>query len=705
MDGLQKLFRPKSIAVIGGGEWGRNIIRNSRAIRYAGDIWPVHPVREELEGEAAYRSIPDLPGVPDAAYLAVNRHLTIAAAAELSAMGAGGAVCLASGFREAQAEDADGADLQEQLLAAAGDMILVGPNCYGFVNYLDGAALWPDQHGGAHVDTGVAIISQSSNIAMNISMQRRGVPVAYLATAGNQAQIGLSRIGAAMLADPRVTALGLHIEGIDDLRAFEALALAAREQGTPVVALKAGKSEHAQLATVSHTASLAGSDAGSRALLARLGIAQVETIPVFLETLKLLHITGPLKSNRIASMSCSGGEASLIADAAVDLAVGLPPLTRTQHSELRAALGPMVALNNPLDYHTYIWRNAAALGDTFTAMMDPDLALGVIILDFPREDRCTVRDWYDVVTGALRARSERATPMAIVATIHENMPEHEALRLLAAGIAPMCGLDEALKAIEAAAWLGQGRAWPGPLLPPSAVKSRRSLSEAGAKAALSAHGIRAPRSAEAASPADASRAAGDIGFPVVLKGRGIAHKTEAGAVALNLMSADAVRAAAGAMPANGFLVEEMITGTVAELLVGVVLDPAHGYVLTLAAGGVLTELLEDRASLLIPASRQAVETALNGLRIARVLDGYRGAAAADRDAILDCVMAVQAFVAAWQGKLEEIEINPLLCGENRAVAADALIVTGERDDRHTDQDPARGRDPRSYARPARGQCD
>ena len=673
---LSPLFRPKSIAVIGGGEWGRNIIRNSRRIGYTGDIWPVHPKRDEFEGERTYKSIADLPDVPDAAYIAVNRHLTIEAVAELSAKGAGGAVCLASGFREAQAEDASGTDLQEQLLAAAGDMTLVGPNCYGFVNYLDGAALWPDQHGGAHVDSGVAIISQSSNIAMNISMQRRGVPIAYLSAAGNQAQIGLPQIGAAMLADTRVTALGLHIEGISDIREFEDLAATAQALGKPIVALKVGRSEHAQAATVSHTASLAGSDAGSRALLSRLGIAQVDSIPVFLETLKLLHVTGPLKSNRIASMSCSGGEASLIADTAEDLSIEFPPLTDRQCTDLRAALGPMVALNNPLDYHTYIWRNAEALGNTFSAMMDPDLALGVIILDYPRQDRCTPKDWYDVTTGALRARSEKSTPMAIIATIHENMPEQECQKLLSANIAPMCGLEEALKAIEAAAWLGCQSVRAEPVLLPQVPTGSRTLAEAESKTALAVHGVRIPKSTQTDCVDLAVIAAEKIGFPVVLKGQGIAHKTEAGAVALNLTSSEDVKTAASAMPTDSFLVEEMVTQTVAELLVGVVLDPAHGYVLTLAAGGVLTELLEDRASVLIPARRSDVKATLDKLKISKVLKGYRGAAAADQDAILDAVMALQSYVISQQGKLEEVEINPLLCGQYGAVAADALIVTG-----------------------------
>ena len=162
---------------------------------------------------------------------------------------------------------------------------------------------------------------------------------------------------------------------------------------------------------------------------------------------------------------------------------------------------------------------------------------------------------------------------------------------------------------------------------------------------------------------------------MVLKGCGIAHKTEAGAVVLGLATPDAVARAAADMPAQSFLVEEMVTDGLAEVLIGVVADPAHGYVLTLAAGGTLTEILEDRVSLLVPASRADLRQALSQLRIAALLQGYRGRPAADIDSLLDAVMAVQAHVARTLP--QELEINPLICTATGAVAADALIRTGE----------------------------
>lgn len=671
MKSLNRLFRPKTIAVVGGGAWCKLVIEQCQKMGFEGQIWPVHPKAEELAGLQAYKDVSGLPAAPDATFIGVNRFATIEVVRALSERDAGGAVCFASGFLEAQAEDAEGADLQAQLLEAAGDMPILGPNCYGFINYLDGALLWPDQHGGKRVDKGVALITQSSNIAINLTMQMRGLPMAYVVTAGNQAQSGIAAIGEALLEDDRVTALGLHIEGFGDLRAFEALAAKARGLGKPIIALKVGKSAEAQAATISHTASLAGGDAGAQALLSRLGISRLDDLPSFLETLKLLHVTGPLPSNRIASISCSGGEASLAADTGHDLPVVFPPLNETQQANLREALGPMVALANPLDYHTYIWRDGPAMTRAFSAMMDPSLAMTLLIVDFPRGDRCSASDWDCAIEAAIGSRAATGANVAMVATLPELLPEDVAEQLMAAGVVPFCGLSEALAACAAAS-----TPLPPveePILLPTPTVAPDLIPEAEAKFRLADYGLRVPKSIRAKSPGAARAAAADIGYPVVLKGEGVAHKTEAGAVLLNLGSGGAVSDAANAMPAERFLVEEMVTGAVAELLVGVVKDPAHGFVLTLAAGGTLTEVLEDSTSLLIPASDAAIHAALDRLKVAKLLAGYRGQPAADRAAILRAVHSVQDYVQADPVGLEEIEINPLLCTAKEAVAADALM--------------------------------
>ncbi len=668
---LSRLLRPKNIAVVGGGDWCRLVIEQCQAMRFEGQIWPVHPKAEEIAGLPAFASVVDLPEAPDATFIGVNRMTTIDVVQQLSDRGAGGAVCFASGFLEAQAEDADGADLQNRLLKAAGEMPILGPNCYGLINYLDGALLWPDQHGGQRCSSGVAIITQSSNIAINLTMQQRSLPLAYIVTAGNQAQADISHIGIALLEDDRVSALGLHIEGIKDLRAFEALAARARALGKPIVALKVGKSDQARAATVSHTASVAGGDAGAAALLARLGIARVDDLPTFLETLKLLHVAGWLPSNRIASISCSGGEASLAADTAHGRDIIFPPLNPRQSENLRASLGPMVALANPLDYHTYIWRDVDAMTRAFAAMMDPSLAMTLLIVDFPRPDRCSAADWDCAIEATVAARQQTGANVGMVATLPELLPEDVAARLMQAGVVPFCGLSEAIKACEAAGRPAASST--EPLLLPTPTVEPNLIPEAEAKRRLSDYGLRIPISHRARTPGAARACAADIGYPVVLKGEGLAHKSEAGAVVLSLQSGGEVSDAANHMDARSFLVEEMITGTVAELLIGVVKDPAHGFVLTLAAGGTLTEILQDSASLLLPASDAMIEEALSSLRINTVLNGYRGKPAADRAAILRAIRAVEAYVLDHAEGLEEIEINPLICTPLDAIAADALM--------------------------------
>ena len=677
--GLSRLLRPASIAVIGGGAWCTNVIDQCRRIGFAGPVWPVHPTRPEIGGAAAFATLDALPGVPDAVFVGVNREATIDTIARLREMGAGGAVCFAAGFLEAEAELGDGAMMQARLLRAAGDMPIIGPNCYGFINYLDGALLWPDQHGGARCDSGVAILTQSSNIAINLSMQARGLPIAYLMTAGNQAQLGLADLGRALLADPRVTALGLHIEGVGDLRAFEALAAEAQARGKPVVALKSGRSEQARAATQSHTASLAGSGAGAAALLARLGMAQVTSLPQLLETLKLLHYAGPLPGNAVASISCSGGEASLMADTALDHDITLPPLTAGQSNALRAALGPRVALANPLDYHTFIWGDVPAMTATFAAALDGSADIGVLIADFPRPDRCDPAAWDCILAAGAEARRRVDKPLALVATLPDCLPEDIAARAVAGGLIPLAGLDDGLTAIARAAWLGRHRAPVAPLLLPGAPPNPHTLREAEAKAALTAYGLHIPRSRRATNAADLATALAGFPLPLVIKAEGLAHKSDAGGVvfARDAAGLAAAREAALAMPCTSWLIEEMIGDAVAEVLIGVVRDPAHGFVLTLGAGGVLTEILRDTVSLLLPVTGDDVTEALGRLRLAPLLAGYRGKPPADRDAILHAIMAAQDYVTANAATVEEVEINPLLCTAADAVAVDALITKGE----------------------------
>jgi acyl-CoA synthetase (NDP forming) len=681
---LARLLRPRSIAVVGGRP-AAEVIRQSDRIDFTGDIWPIHPKLDQIEGRRAYRSVSDLPGVPDAAFVAVNRGLTVEVVGELAARGAGGAICYASGFSES---GADGQDLQGALIRAAGAMPFLGPNCYGLINYLDNALLWPDQHGGLPVVRGVAIVTQSGNIGLNLTMQKRALPIAYLATLGNQASVGPSAMIAALLDDDRVTAIGLHLEGIDDPAALAAAMVRARAQGVPVIALKTGRSAAGAELTVSHTASLGGADAAVDAFFRRIGIVRVHTIPVFLETLKLLHFGGPLSGRAIASMSCSGGEAALIADAVEDGPLRFRPLDRDQAARVAATLPELVTISNPLDYHTFSWRNGPALTETFSAMMAADYDLTMLLLDFPRPDRCDDADWMvsaDAMVAAARQTGRRG---AVVATLPDAFPEERALTLAEAGIAPLFGLDDALAAAAAAAEAGDfahlGAGAPIRFDPPPRGACT-TLSEWEGKQALAGYGVPIPEGRLAATMDEALSAAIAIGFPVVVKAVGthIAHKTEMGAVRLNLKDAEAVAAAVRALLEIGdrVSVERMVPDTVAELIVGVTRDPALGPVLLVGSGGILVELVGDRALMPMPAAANEIRTALNGLKVSKLLAGYRGKPAGDIDAAVAAILAIQSFVLDNLDRLAELDVNPLMVRPAGlgVVAVDALISMGERE--------------------------
>ena len=689
MGRLSRLFRPRHIAVFGGA-WAHNVIAQLQKAGFTGEIWPVHPTKQLIAGLPAYADISALPEAPDASFIGVNRTITPQILGALSQAGAGGAVCFASGFAETSADDetlqaageASGSALQNDALDQAGDMPFLGPNCYGFVNYLDGVAIWPDEHGGTNCARGVAIITQSSNMAISLSMSKRALPLAMLATAGNQAQLDSCDIADSLLDDARITAIGLHIEGIANLQKLEALALKAREKKVPLIALKVGKSEAAQHATMSHTASLAGSDEGASALFARLGIARLTSLGGFVEALKLAHYCGVLPDYTIGSLSCSGGEASLIADAAEDSKLSFSPLTPTQKKGLADALGPLVHLSNPLDYQTYIWGDAPVMASCFAAMLEGPQSLTTLVLDPPRRDRCDDAPWYparDCLIDAVRQTGKKAV---IISTLPETLTEEFCAPALAAGIAPLMGLEDGLAAIEAMAKIGES--WQkDPALPLwhtslSEGSSPKMITENEAKSELSRYGIDVPMRIFVNGPEELSSQLGTLRYPLVVKGMGFAHKTESGAVALGITDEAALRTIMAQMAApKGYLIEEMIEGMVVELLVGIVTDPVHGAFLTVAEGGVYTELLDDKVTMSLPLRDHEVLEGLQKLRCWPKLEGYRSAKGCDVAAVVGVVQKLSQLYEAQAGQITEIEINPVICTNTRIVAVDALIAKEE----------------------------
>lgn len=682
---LQRLLHPRSIAFIGGSECAIALER-TQALGFEGRIWAVNPRRPHLGGVPTIPSITDIDGSPDAAFIALPRALTPEAVAALRALGCGGAVIYAAGF----AETGD-LDRQRALLEAADGMPLLGPNCYGFINTTARVALWPDEHALSPVERGVALVTQSGNIGCNLTMMQRGLPIAALLTLGNQADVDIAAAVDAFAQDPRITAIGLHIEGLRDPQAFAAAAARAQAAGKPVVALKTGRSPQGARIALSHTASMAGEDRICEALFERYGVARVPTLSALVETLKLLHFGGPITGRRLVSLSCSGGEAALVADLAPAHGLSFPPFSEAAARGVAATLNDLVHIDNPLDYHTFIWNQREALENTFAAAMAGGFDTALLILDTPTHPAMKPDSWLVTARAWAAAQRRVGARAVVVATLPEGMPPRLADELGAAGIAPLIGIEDAMSALAAAAAIGERYARPVAALPwPTDPTSRampddglnaattgRVVRESEAKALLARYGLVVPMTAECAL-ADAPQVAAGIGFPVVLKisDESIAHKSDVGGVALGLRSADEVTAAAGRMVALGdrVLVEQMVGGAVAELIVGVVRDPQFGFALLIGAGGVLAELITDSVTLLLPATHEDIERAVKRLRVWTLIEGHRGRKG-DPDSVLRAIVAIADFAEAHRDDLLELDVNPLLVLPDRAVAVDALIKT------------------------------
>ncbi len=661
---MNRVLKAQSAAVVGGRE-AAAVIRQLKTLKFAGDIWPVNPKRDEIEGIACYKSIADLPDAPDTAFVAVPRDRSVEIVRQLNERGAGGAVCYASGFAEVGAE---GAKFEDDLVAAAGDMPLIGPNCYGFLNYLDRVAMWPDEHGGEPVDRGVAIVTQSGNMGMNITMQQRGLPLAGLYTLGNQADVGIAHMVDTLAKDERVTAIGLHVEGLADIAVFAQAATIARLHRTPIVVLKTGRSKAAARITESHTSSLAGPDRLYDALFEKYGVARVNTLTQLLETLKFLHFAGPLDGTRIASMSCSGGEAALVADMAEDLGLEFPPMTPEHADKVRATLSEFVDVSNPLDYHTFIWGDAKATTACFTAMLSGGYDAAMLIIDFPNKLGLDPAAWYKTIRALETAANNTKACAVVVATLPECLPATARKILSDAGIAPMVGLDDCLCAIAAAAKIKAG--WSKPLEPtadllaaPLADASGHALDEQQAKSWLQDYGVPIPNHI-VCTAAGAVPAANKVGFPVVLKAVSaeLTHKSEAGGVAVGLTDDESVAAAVERMTglSETFLVEEMIYDGIAEFIVGVQPDAQFGPSLLVGAGGVLTELMRDSVPVLLPCTKADIRNALFSLKASVLLKGFRGLPEGDVDALVDAIAAVARFATERHDIVLGLDVNPII---------------------------------------------
>ncbi|MCR8547135.1 CoA-binding protein [Salipiger sp. P9] len=486
---FSRLFKPRSIALIGAAAWCSGVIANLRAMGFVWDIWPVVPGESAVDGVRAFESIERLPAPPDVGFVCLDGAEAVTAVAALARRGAGAALCQGM---------ADPAALAE----AAGRMLLLGPGCHGFVSAMERAAIWEGPLGLRPVKRGVALLARSASLAQSLSMQRRGLPIACVAVAApGPAQTGMARLGAALLQDDRITALGLQAEDLGDPEAFLALAQVAERLGKPVIVLRAGE------------------EPGAAALIARAGMARVRSPEALLEALKILHVMGALPANALAALSCSTGTAQLVRDLAAAQGLRFPPFSEAQRRALADDLGPGVALENPLDCSAAVGRPAPRMARIFAEVMSGGAVLTLAVLDCPREDRCDDETWQRVAEAAAAARARVGMPLAMISTLPEGLPEARAEALMGQRLIPLAGLSAALEALAACVALGGPLRRPAPLFMPAqgAGAGLPAPDPAQAAATLAAQGLELlPPGTEPEGPALALHLSADAAYGYVL---------------------------------------------------------------------------------------------------------------------------------------------------------------------------------------------
>ena len=380
-ENLKRLLSPKNIAFIGGND--AEFSARQCAKHFAGPVWGVNPKRQELGGQPCFANVADLPQAPDAVFLATPRHTTTRIVSQLQEIGAGGVVCFTAGYGEL---GDDGACAEKDLVDAAGNLALVGPNCYGLISYVHKAVLWPFGAGKVDCERGVALIMQSGMIAANLTMNQRSVPFAYVISAGNQSVLAIEDYIDLLAEDPAVTAIGLYVEGIVNIQSFSAACIKALNNNKPVVVIKGGRSAIGSRLTISHTGSLSGTDDAYQALFDQTGVLRVDSLEEMLETLKFITVSGLPKGNRLAAFTCSGGDAALVADYSEIYGLALPQPRDRASAALTKLLPDIATVSNPLDYTTPLWGNKEVMPKVFRAAMEDGCDMAILIQDYPPTD-------------------------------------------------------------------------------------------------------------------------------------------------------------------------------------------------------------------------------------------------------------------------------------------------------------------------------
>ncbi|MBX6373553.1 MAG: acetate--CoA ligase family protein [Acetobacteraceae bacterium] len=702
---VRALFAPSAVALVGVSNDGARLaggpLRYLRRHGFTGPVYPVNARYPAVQGEPAFRGLASLPGPVDHAYILLNTDDAISAVEACAAAGVKVATILAGGFAEAGAE---GVAKQRRLLAAAraGGLRLVGPNSLGLVNLHTGLALsaTPAMLAERLIPGRLMVLSQSGSMMGTLLSrgQERGIGFSKAVSVGNEADLTMGEIGEAFADDPDTAAFLLFMETIRDANAMARFAARAHALGKPIVAFKLGRSEAGQEMAVSHTGALVGSDRAADAFLRHHGIIRVDHLETLFELPALIAGRGPPRRGRregaaVGVVTTTGGGAALVVDRLGTLGVETRAPSRETLDRL-AARGVAAQAGRVLDLTMAGTRYDAmrAALETVLAAPEFDLVLSVVGSSAQFRPELAVRPIADSAAGADKPIAAFLAPSA-----------GESLRMLAeAGIAGFRTPESCADAI--AAYLD----WRGPAAPvgpalteaeiagaraalaEAAADGGRRLNERQALALFAALGVPCAASVVMAVPGTGGDVVSpaDLSYPVAAKilSRDIAHKTEAGGVALGLGGPDELVAAVRRMVEavrhrhpgariEGVLVQRMERGGLAEVLLGYHRDPHVGPVVTLAMGGVLAEILGDVAVRLAPVSEETARAMVEEVAGLAVIRGYRDLPRGDVAALAVAIAALSRL--AGLPAVTEAEINPIVRREGEGVVAvDGLAVLG-----------------------------
>jgi acetyl-CoA synthetase len=694
---LGRLLNPGSIAVVGAtdrpGSYGAEAVLNLQTIGFQGEVWGVNPGREEVHGHPCVPSIAELPVPVDAVVVAIPAAGVPEVIEQAGARGCGGAVVISAGFSEVQ----EGVVLGEELVAAAARhrLALCGPNCNGIVSPARRFALWGDALPPSHAGP-VVLVSQSGNLAVNALSARRGLRFHTVVAGGNQSVLNAADYLEFLAAEEGVGAIALYLEDDGGPRLCEGLAACA-DARVPVTVLKVGQSPAGARAAAAHSAALAGDPRVFRSLVQEAGAVWAHDVHELLELAKTSAVTrrGPLGGGRargVAIMTCSGGDSAQGADEAQRIGLELPRLSETTERRLRDMLPTAATVANPLDYTAMIWGDREALA-RLVHTLGEDPKIGQVLIFYDQPDGLTgaaERSWRAVREGIIAGAALSPVPTLVSSTLPELLDDEAAIGFARAGVATAGGLRTGLQCASAgfigyadASRLREIAACARAVGERGAERAAGAwLAEHEAKAILRAHGVPVPEGRVVSGERDAIAALDELGGNIALKlsAATVQHKSDLGAVALELRSAEEVQRAyarltvLGAAHDGSVLAERMASPGV-ELMVAARTD-AIVPALVLALGGIWTELLDDVAIVPLPADAVRIEGALRSLRGAPALLGGRGREAADLPAAARVAEGIAELLV--ERSLGEVECNPVLVGPagRGAVAVDASIRLG-----------------------------